>query len=284
MIESPKKAFWAVIAAAAVNIGLFFIKLYIGLSSNSIAIYADSLNNLLDFGICLAAVIGLAILTRKKSESYPFGTGKAEDLIEFIISAAIIVSGIFFGYTSFERILYPMPVWFSVQYAVIIAATAIVKLFLAVLIKSVYKKNDGGIVKGIATDSLMDFFITLCCLVSFTVANSIGYSVDGIAGIIISIVMTVQGIKSAIHSCSAIIGKHESELCEKARCLIETNGHIINVNSVNCHKYGYNMVFTAEIEIDCKTVQETKSLVVKLKSSFENEMNAEIYISFGGVK
>ncbi len=284
MNKAQKACSGAAVIAATVNIGLFFVKLYIGLSSNSVAIYADSLNNLLDFGVCLAAVIGLAMLARKKSEKYPFGTGKSEDLIEFIISVAIIVSGVYFGYTSFERIMYPMPIWFSVQYAVIIAATALIKLILAVYLKAVQKKNGSGIISGIASDSLMDFFITLCSLISFTLANRMGYSVDGIAGIIISIIMTVQGIKSAIRSCSSIIGKNEAELCEKAKSIIEADNFVSHVFSVKCHKYGYTRIFTAEIETDSETAQEIKELLKRLEAVFENELKAEIYISFGGMK
>lgn len=284
MFKASKTGSFAAMITAAINIALFFIKLYIGLSTNSVAIYADSLNNLLDFGVCLTAVIGLAMMNRKKSENYPFGTGKSEDLIEFIISVAIIVSGAYFGYTSFERIMYPMPIWFSVQYAVIIATTALIKLILAIYLKTNQKKNSSGIIRGIAADSLMDFFITLCSLVSFTLANRMGYSVDGIAGIIISIAMTVQGIKSAIHSCSSIIGKNDTEICEKAESIIIADSLVSNVFSVSYHKYGYNKVFTAEIETGCQTAQEIKELTKRLEAAFEKEMKAGIYISFGGLK
>lgn len=284
MFKASKAGLYAVMIAAAINIVLFFVKLYIGLSTNSVAIYADSLNNLLDFGVCLAAVIGLAMLTRKKSRNYPFGTGKSEELIEFIISVAIIISGAYFGYTSFERIMYPMPVWFSVQYAVIIAATALIKLVLALYLKISQKKSGSGIIRGIASDSLMDFFITLCSLVSFTLANKIGYSVDGVAGIIISITMTVQGIKSAIHSCAAIIGKNENVICRKAESIIRAESLVSNVCSVGYHKYGQVKVFTAEIETDCETAQEIADSAGRLRSAFKNELDAEIYISFGGAK
>ena len=282
MTNSPQKAFSAVIVAAAANLVMFFAKLYIGLSSNSVAVYADSLNNLLDFGVCLTALIGVAMLFKKKSESYPFGMGKTENLIEFIISVAIIVSGACFGYASFERIMYPMPVWFSAQYAIIIAATAVIKLVLAIYLKSVQKKSGSGIIKGIAADSLMDFFITLCCFISIALSDRIGYSVDGIAGIIISIIITVQGIKSAISSCAELTGKNESDICEKAKMLLESENKVDKVHSVSCHKYGNHRVFTSKIDAECESVQEIRGLLKKLEVLFKNELEAEIYISFGG--
>ena len=282
MTNSPQKAFRAVIVAAAANLVMFFAKLYIGLSSNSVAIYADSLNNLLDFGVCLTVLIGVTLIFKKKSENYPFGMGRAEDMIEFIISVAIIVSGAYFGYASFERIMYPMPVWFSTQYAIIIAATTFIKLALALYLKSAQKKSGSGIIKGIAADSLMDFFITLCCFVSISLSDRIGYSVDGIAGIIISIIITVQGIKSTIHSCTELIGKNKSDICEKAKTLLESEREVNTVHSVSYHKYGNRRIFTVKANTDCKTSLEIKELLNRLEVLFENELEAEIYISFGG--
>ena len=277
-----KKTYSYAAVAAAMNIGLFFTKLYIGLSSGSVAIYADSMNNLLDTGVCVAAIIGLVLISRKKSEEYPFGLGKTEDLIEFIISVAITVSGIYFGYVSVERIMYPMPVWFSVQYAVVIGVTAMIKLSLALFLGR--NKNGGGIIKGIATDSLMDFFITLCSLISFTLSSIIGYSADGVAGVIISITMTVQGIKALIASCTELTGKNDADICDKAKSIIEKESAVSKIISVSFHKYGQTGVFTANIETDCKTAEEIKDLTNRLGKVFESELNSKIYLSFGGAE
>lgn len=208
--------------------------------------------------------------------------GKAEDLIEFIISVAITVSGIYFGYVSIERIMYPMPVWFSAQYAIVIGITAIIKLGLALYLRQ--SKNGGGIIRGIATDSLMDFFITLCSLVSFTLASSIGYSVDGVAGVIISAAMTVQGVRSLVRACASLTGKNDADICKKARCIIEKEPSVNKILSVNCHKYGQNKVFTANIETDCETAEEIKEMHKRLGKVFRNELDAEIYISFRGTE
>lgn len=277
-----KKNYSYAAVASAVNIGLFFTKLYIGLSSDSVAIYADSMNNLLDAGVCVAAIIGLMLISRNKSEDYPFGLGKTENLIEFIISVAITVSGIYFGYVSVERIMYPMPVWFSVQYAVVIGVTAMIKLSLALFLGR--NKNGGGIIKGIATDSLMDFFITLCSLISFTLSSIIGYSADGVAGVIISITMTVQGIKALIASCTELTGKNDADICDKAKSIIEKESAVNKIISVTFHKYGQTGVFTANIETDCKTAEEIKDLSNRLGKVFESELNSKIYLSFGGAE
>ena len=117
----------AAVFGICVNLCLFMVKLYVGISTNSISIYVDSLNNALDSVVCIIALVGFWLSVRT-SPKYPFGLGRAEDLTGFITAVVIVGTGFGFGYVSLERTLYPAPVWFSVRYAVIIAVTAVVKL------------------------------------------------------------------------------------------------------------------------------------------------------------
>lgn len=124
----------AAVFGICVNLCLFMVKLYVGISTNSISIYVDSLNNALDSVVCIIALVGFWLSVRT-SPKYPFGLGRAEDLTGFITAVMIVGTGFGFGYVSLERTLYPAPVWFSVRYAVIIAVTAVVKLLLGAYYK-----------------------------------------------------------------------------------------------------------------------------------------------------
>lgn len=124
----------AAVFGICVNLCLFMVKLYVGISTNSISIYVDSLNNALDSVVCIIALVGFWLSVRT-SPKYPFGLGRAEDLTGFITAVVIVGTGFGFGYVSLERTLYPAPVWFSVRYAVIIAVTAVVKLLLGAYYK-----------------------------------------------------------------------------------------------------------------------------------------------------
>lgn len=48
----------AVSIGGLVNLGLFFAKLYVGISSNSLAVYCDAINNLGDTFACIIGIIG----------------------------------------------------------------------------------------------------------------------------------------------------------------------------------------------------------------------------------
>lgn len=271
--KSSKNRIFAVSAGAAVNLLLFFIKLYIGLSVNSVAIYTDALNSLADCAVCIAAAIGFYLISSKPSQKYPFGTGRNEDLLNLLIASVIAVTGFAFAYTSLERLMYPVPVWYSSLYAVIIAATAAIKLMLVFFFRAISKKHGSQTVKGIETDSLLDFFITLCTLISFTLSEKVSFSLDGAAGIIISLILIIQGIKTAVSVCRKIAGRRDDELCEKAKAFIKENG--IECIDIQCHEYGDIKVFTADINA------ETEEALL-LSQKFEREMNCKLYLKFGG--
>lgn len=273
--HAGKNKMIAVSVGAGVNLLLFIVKLYIGLSTNSIAIYADALGSVADCAVCVAAAVGFSVLNTGKSENFPFGLGKIEDLLNLIISAVILITGGAFVYISLERLLYPVPVWYSQLYSALIAATAAVKLGLAFFFKCIFKKTNAPTIKNLQTDSMLDFFITLCTLVSFTVSAKTEFSVDGLAGIIIGVILAAEGLKMTISSSTQILGKNDIAECEKIKELIKADGAVDAVHSVECHKYGEISVFTAEISAS----GELAPLSQKLNSANEN---IKIYLRISG--
>lgn len=266
---------------AAINLILFFTKLYIGLSVNSVAVYADALNSLLDCGICLASTAVMLLFSFKK-EDYPFGTGKVDELLEFIISLVIIITGAGFAYASGERILYPMPVWYSAVYAAVIAATAAVKLLLSLFFRAYGKKTDSSVIKGFAADSILDFFITLCTLLSFSLSPHLSFSADGFAGAIISVILIVQGVRLAVSSCRRLTGKRDDTMCLKMKQKLEAEEKITEVCELECHSYGEAKIFTAKIKADCRTAEEIYALTQKIENEVSRESDSRIYLTFGG--
>lgn len=280
LAQSDKRII-AVAAGAGVNLLLFFAKLYIGLSTNSIAVYADSLNSLTDFGVCTAAAVGFFVASVAPDKNYPYGRGRAETLTELLVAAVIFASGFAFAYMSFERVLYPVPVWYSSLYAVIIAVTASVKLAMALLFLKASKKLGSDAVKGIAADSGLDFMITLCTLISFVLSPKAGFSVDGIAGILISLVLIVQGINAFRIALGKVLGKRNSKLCEEAEKFIGAEFPSIKINELHHHAYGERGVFTAVIEVDYAP-EETKNLSMRMNEKMKEKFGSELYVVFGG--
>lgn len=261
---------------AAVNLALSLVKLYIGISTNSVSIYADSLNNFFDCVICLTAIFGFRLAAKPSDERYPFGYGRAEDLVGFLISLTIGVSAFAFGYVSLERVMYPVAVWYNTVYAVDIAATAVVKLLLLAYYKAASKRNGSSVITGLCRDCVIDFFITLCALTAFTLSAKADFSIDGFAGMAVSAVLLVDAILVIKSSAGVLIGRTDAGAVEKARKILSSCG-IDGIIRIGCHRYGSVSVF----DVRAREPEENGAdAAVRARELFKSELGAELFIDF----
>ena len=206
--------------AFSVNLLLFFIKLYIGLRSNSISIYSDAVNNLFDSLSGLVTLIFMFLIIRKTEESMNLVVEKSEQLFSLAIALCVTGAGLYFGYSAFERLMYPTPVWFTAYYAVTISATALVKIALFFIYRAFEKMSESPVIRVMKFDCILDFFITVMTVITLIVSKSGTYSVDAVFGIIISIAITVSAVKLVISSGKQLINYVPSAVREKVAEII----------------------------------------------------------------
>ena len=272
-------AFVALIGVA-VNLGLFFVKFYIANSCNSLSIYLDSVNNAVDSVVCVAAALGFILAKKNKTALYPFGFGRTEGVVNFLISVIILITGLSFGYTSLGRIMYPLPIWFSVKYAAVIILTVPVKLLLLAFYRRSNRKLGSAVLNSLSLDSLLDFFITLCSFAALTLSNFAGVSVDGFAGFGISIILVIQGIKAVKESFGVLIGKRDNELCQRIYEAICFDANLTAVKSVECHAYGERII--ANITVDAAEGCLCEKAIDEIKEKIVPSLATDVYINFGG--
>lgn len=206
----------------AVNIMLFAVKLYIGLSSNSISIYSDGINNLFDGFSSLAAIICVYIAGRADKLFSTALADKTEQLITFAISCSVFGVGLIFLYNSAERLMYPAPVWFSVKYFVLLFSTAAVKLLMYFILKRQASKHSSSIIKIMSTDSLADFFVTSVTVLTLLLSHKGGISIDAFGGIAISIMIIASSLKSLREGLLRLVCLPEKQTREQIRRLVES--------------------------------------------------------------
>ncbi|MGN0524297.1 MAG: cation diffusion facilitator family transporter [Eubacterium sp.] len=184
-----------------VNLMLFFVKLYIGISANSLAVYCDAVNNLGDTLACAVALAGFLALKRLDEKR----ANRLQSLCTFVIELVITFTGGYFVYNGLERLLYPLPVTYSKKYAVLIAVTVLVKALMAVMYKVFNKKADSAVLKAMILDSVLDCFITLFALMSLILVVKVNYAVDGVFAIITGSAITVTAIRELISQVKYLI-------------------------------------------------------------------------------
>ena len=80
--------------------------------------------------------------------------------------------------------MYPLPVSYSVKYAVVISATVLVKVVLGVLYICMNKKENSTVLRAMILDSFLDCFITIAALMGLFLIPKIDFAADGIFSVL----------------------------------------------------------------------------------------------------
>lgn len=270
-----KKLSPIIVFAGIVNFFLFFIKFYIGIRTNSQCIYTDSINNLMDtLSLCLA-LIGISFINKPSTPRFKYGFGRMEDVTSFIMSIIMTAAGLGFAYSSLGRLLSPVPVWYFTKYAIIIGATCLVKLILGIFFTLKYKKEKSAVINTVMLDSFLDCGITAITLISFTLSNSAGFVLDAILGLIISIIITVAGIRLIISSLAEIIGQYAKEIHNNAEKIIAEvcENTEFSVKNILVHRYGKSKIYVIIYMVSTKPdTEKIISVQNTIKSRLESEL------------
>lgn len=183
------------------NTVLFFAKFYVGISTNSLSIYCDAINNLGDTFACLIAVLGF-FLARKVTE---LKSQKIQSLCTFVISMIIAATGAYFVYNGLQRLMYPLRIAYSVEYAYIIIATVFAKILMGLMYMAFNKKVSSPVLKAMILDSFLDCAVTIFALMGLFLITKVNFAADGIFAIIIGTAVTVSAVKNTIDQSKFLI-------------------------------------------------------------------------------
>ncbi|GAB2488502.1 cation diffusion facilitator family transporter [Algoriphagus taiwanensis] len=93
-MPAPKLAIRTVIFSLLGNVALAIIKFLAGVFGNSYALIADAIESTVDVFSSLLVLFGMSYSHRPADENHPYGHGKAEPLITFLVVAFLIFSAI----------------------------------------------------------------------------------------------------------------------------------------------------------------------------------------------
>lgn len=191
----------AVSIGAILNVLLFFVKLYVGISSNSLSVYCDAINNLGDTFACMIALLGFVIAKRTGEKKQL----KIQSLCTFVISMIICVTGAYFVYNGLERLMYPLQISYSNQYAVIITVTVFIKILMGFMYIAFNKKKPSPVLKALITDSFLDCAVTIFALMGLFLITKVKFAADGIFAVIIGTMITVEAFKNLIEQAKFLV-------------------------------------------------------------------------------
>ncbi|MCZ8332388.1 MAG: cation diffusion facilitator family transporter [Flavobacterium sp.] len=89
------------------NVCLAFVKGFAGILGNSYALIADAIESTTDIFSSFLVLFGLKYANKPADENHPYGHGRAEPLITFIVVGFLITSATIIAYESIQNITTP---------------------------------------------------------------------------------------------------------------------------------------------------------------------------------
>ena len=227
------------IVGILVNALLFIIKLSVGLLVSSIAIMADAFNNLSDAASSLITILGFKLSSKPADREHPFGHGRIEYLSALIVAFMVILVGVQFIKSSFERIINPTPVTFQLVPFMLIFISIFLKVWLSRFNKFVGEKIDSTALKASSVDALGDVFTSTCVSISFLAANFTTFPIDGYIGMVVALFIVYSGFSLVKDTISPLLGEApDPELVNSIKEMVLSYDNISGAHDLIIHNYG----------------------------------------------
>lgn len=236
------------------NIVLFAAKLAVGLLTGSVSVTADAMNNLSDAVSSVVTLVGFKLAEKPADEDHPYGHARYEYLSGLAVAGLILVIGVELGKSSFEKILHPSPVEFSLPLAAVLAGAVLVKLWLSLFNRKLAKKISSTALLATAADSRNDAISTTAVLIAAGLQMAFGWQLDGWMGLAVAAFILYSGVNLAKETISPLLGETASpELRQVIVDVVTGDEKVLGYHDLMVHDYGPGQRFASiHVEMDCR--------------------------------
>ncbi len=270
------------IVGIIVNILLASAKITVGLLFGLVSALADGINNLTDCGSNVISIISFKLSNKSADKEHPYGHQRIEYVSALIVGVIVAILAIELATESIGKIITPEKSDFSLWTIGILSASILAKLWLFFFNRNLGKRYNSEILKATSRDSISDCAATLGVLVSVIISHYTGFLyLDGIMGLIVSILIAFVGISILKDTMSDLLGKAPSkELIEDICKRVLKYEGVLGIHDLEVHNYGPNKYYASmHVEVDGKIdVMESHELVDKIERDFAQNTNITLVI------
>ena len=264
------------IIGIVVNLILVAFKAVVGIMTNSIAITLDAVNNLTDALSSIITIIGTKLAGKAPDKNHPYGYGRIEYFSSVIIAAIVLWAGITALMESWPKIFTPDVTNYTTVSLIIIAVAVAVKFVLGQYVKGVGEDINSQALVASGSDAFFDAILSLSTLIAAIISIFFHISLEGILGVIISIVIIKASIDMLRETLDSMIGARvDAELAQNIKESIREVPEVYGVYDLSLHNYGpEDMRGSVHIEIDDNlTALEIQKLTRLISAKIYNEFS-----------
>jgi cation diffusion facilitator family transporter len=226
--------------ALAVVIGLIILKIVFSILSNSISIFAQAADSLLDIFSISITYVAVKMSIAPADKQHQFGHGKMEGLAALIQAVLVLGAGGFIIYSSFQRIITSEPIQPDEGMAVMIISI-IASFLLSRHLHRVAKATDSTAIEASARNISADVYSASGVLLGLLVVQFTNLVIlDPIIALIMAGFVLKAGyevINTAIHELTdyALPKEEQDSLIS---CIKEHNSQLVNFHAVRSRRAG----------------------------------------------
>ena len=266
--------------SAVASILLSSTKLLLGWVTGSIAVIADGINNLTDVGSSLVIAFGFRWSRKPRDPDHPFGHGRIETVAALVLSITLIMVGLDVSKESIQRLLHPEGFTAPAWVVGLLVVTMIFKEWLALFARKLARATEAKVLEADFWNHQFDVLSNAVVVLALVGSRYGWWSLDGWAGLVVSLFILYTGIRYAHQSVSVLLG--EAATKEEVAAVEKTAGAVEGVNGVHdiiIHKYGDVKIASFHIEVDAeKTAIDDHDLAERVERVVEHESGCKAIV------
>jgi len=238
-------------------------------------------------GTSVITIFGAKLSSRPPDEEHPHGHGRYEYIASLVVSFIIFAVGLKLLSTSFNKILNPQKVLFNAVSVLILLISVLVKVWMFSYNRYIGKVINSSVNRAAALDSLNDVYATGGIILGMVIGSFTAFPVDGIMGLVISVLIMYTGFKAAKDSVNLLLGAlPDPEIIQRINELVLSGENIKGIHDLKIHDYGPGRI-TASIHAevaDNVNIVDIHSEIDKIEAKVKEELGIDMVIHMDPVE
>ena len=280
--ERRKKIIGVSIIGIVANLLLGVLKAVLGLLSGSIALISDALNNITDSSSSLITIVGTKLAAKAPDKQHPFGHGRTEYLTSLLIGGILFLTGFQSLISYVKAVFNKEDINTDITTVIIIIATIAAKVLLGTFTENSGKKLNSTALIASGADAKNDAVVSVVTLISSILYMFAKISVDGIAGVIISVFILKTAYEVLSDTIKKLLGERvDGEMVRGIKDIVRNTEGVINCFDLILNDYGpdfYTGSINVEIE-DNRSIGEMYPILHEAQTKIYNKYN--VFLVFG---
>lgn len=258
-------------------------KFLAGLLTGSVAISADAVNNLSDASSSIITLLGFRLAARPADDEHPYGHGRTEYLSGLAVSVMILLIGAELAKTSIQKILSPEPITTGMVSILILAASILVKFWMAAFNRHVGRLIRSATLEATAADSRNDVISTGAVLIATLLQMQFGWNLDGYMGLAVAAFILWSGWGLVKDSIAPLLGQTpDPELVRHIADVTLSYPGVLGIHDMIVHDYGPGRQFAslhAEMAASAD-VLESHDIIDRIEKYFLEQEGLHVVIHY----